>query len=98
MKGWAKEFHIAGVTLNIESNPLICVYCKRQLSQICLESCSKEALFRYLAPMQLDESKSPPGFPNMETLLKLNAEGRLALIMLVLHYWAGETRSLQVRQ
>lgn len=85
------------LTLSIELNPLICIHCSRRLSEVCLESCAKEGRFRHLGPVEMDELRPLPVLPSMEILLKLNTAGRLALIMLILHYWTAEIRSLQKR-
>ncbi len=96
-KDRAYESQECRVLVDIELNPLISVFCKRQLSQECLESCVKEGRFRHLSPIELDEWRQLPSLPAMEDLLKLNAAGRLALIALVLHYWIGEVRQRQPR-
>lgn len=83
--------------MDIVLNQLICVFCKRQLSQVCLESCAKEGLFRHLRPIERDEWRQPPSLPSMDSLLKLNAAGRLAVITLVLYYWIEEVRNRPMR-
>ncbi len=96
-KGRANGSRVLGSPHDIELNPLICIFSKRRLTQICLESCAKEGFFRHLSPIEPDGSRAPPSLPSMEVLLKLTAAGRLALIALVLHYWTGEIRNLQRR-
>jgi hypothetical protein len=83
--------------VDIELNPLICNFCKRQLAQVCLESCAEEGLFRHLSPIELYEWKQRPNLPSMDDLLKLRAAGRLALISLVLHYLIQEVRDIKAR-
>jgi len=65
---------------------VVCAYCINRATDVCIERCVPEGLYRYLEPAELEEWEFPPDLPPFRELLQYDAVTRLALFRLAFHY------------
>jgi hypothetical protein len=83
--------HTYATNMN-ERNMMICIWCRNQNNEACIERCQSEGKYRNLEPEPLAQWEFPPELPAFRELLDLPPHERLALIYLDAYYRASRER------